>query len=175
MSAKDALDRYYKKQAKSAERAMKNPRKKNARPEWELTKKPCKKWFEQKGWRMHIVESKAVFSQDSQRYVTGQLEAGFSDSVGAAPNGLAAFVEFKAPGKRSTLAEHQRDFLIDKIEIGCFGVCVDSVECLEAAWILFCQRRKAGGVKAGIQFLMEHLPKKSVPRQSSQPESELPF
>jgi hypothetical protein len=62
------------------------------------------------------------------------LKAGYADVSGNTYDGLSIYIELKAPGKRSTLRDNQRDFLVKKIKSGCFAGVVDSVSCLETLW-----------------------------------------
>lgn len=172
MSAKDALNRFYTREAKNLEREQ-APRRRNEKPEFELTKKPCMRWFKDNGWSMTAIEAKAVYCFSSGRYLHGQADAGFADAAGCTPFGLGAFVEFKAPGQRSNLKMHQRDFLVEKIKRGAFAVCVDSVSCLESIWLKF-QNALRISRHAGIDCLINHLPKER-PQRPSPDESGLPF
>jgi hypothetical protein len=173
-STKAALDRYFTKQARQTEREMTGVRRKNGRPEFELTAKPCFKWFESSGWSMSIVESKAVYNQAAGRYVDGQAESGFPDCVGSCPNGLGAFVEFKAPGKRGTIRPGQYAFLLEKASLGCFAVCVDSVEYLRKTWEQFVHLSKMDRQLA-INFLRRELPVPPAFRQSKPDGCDTPF
>lgn len=97
---------------------------KNTAPEKETVKlilKAC----DSMGFSCHVVESKAVYSQAAGRYLNSQANPGFPDIVGCDQLGRALWIEVKAPGRRSTLKEHQRQFLISKIDLNCFAVCVD--------------------------------------------------
>jgi hypothetical protein len=129
------------------------------------------KWFKENGWSMHVIESKAVYNFEAGRYDHGQTEPGVSDSFGCAPDGTGSFVEFKAPGKRSTLKDHQRQFLMSKIARGAFAACVDSVRCLEDAWKEFEHRRKMDPQLAKA-FLFRHLPKQKDEGEKLFPEEE---
>lgn len=128
-----AVEGYAKKQLGSS-----RPRaKRNASPEKDLVKlilKAC----ETRGWSCHVVESKAVYNASAGRYISGQTVQGFTDIVGCDNQGISMWIEVKAPGKRSTLKEHQRQFLIEKISKNAFAVCIDSVELLYgtyAGWL----------------------------------------
>ena len=82
------------------------------------------------GFSCDVVESKAVYSAQAGRYLNSQAVAGFPDIVGCDALGRALFIEVKASGKRSTLKEHQRRFLIEKIDKNAFAVCVDGPDLL---------------------------------------------
>lgn len=174
--ASDALNKFYAKQMHMQEKERTGtPRKKNERPEWELTKKPCMKWFKAEGFSMSIVESKAVYSATEGKYLHGQTDAGFSDAAGCTPDGIGAFVEFKAPGRRSNLSEGQRQFLLEKINKGCFAVVVDSVSCLESIWSQFQSTYRIMGRAQAIALLLRHLPRERRPHQQDADEDGLQF
>jgi hypothetical protein len=92
--------------------------------------------------------------------LAGQADAGFADCVGVTPYfGVAAYIELKAPGRRSTLKPHQRDFLLGKISMGAFAVCIDSVELLSETyneWLALRTEKYFDGAK---QYLIGRLPK----------------
>jgi hypothetical protein len=155
VGAKDALMRYYQRQVKELEREQR-PKRKNAKPEFEL-KKAVMKWLGENGFSCHTIESKATYSFSASRYLSGQSEPGMSDIVGCTPDGIGAFIELKAPGRRSTLKEHQREFLVSKIKLGAFAVCVDSVKALEEVWTEFQHRRRMEPMLART-ILLRHLP-----------------
>lgn len=154
MSVEDALRKYSTRAFKKEERSRK-PRRKNKTPERDV-QKLVMSWLKANGFSCNVVESKAVWSQKAGRYLKGQTEAGVSDIFGSTPNGLACFIELKAPGKRATLKEHQRQFLKSKIEVGAFAICTDSVEYLIEAWLGF-EHHKALG--SHVDFLLKQLPK----------------
>jgi len=142
-------------------RQLKTPvkkRGKNKKPEKDV-ERSCMAWMRENGFSMNVVEAKAVYSHSAGRYVSGQTDAGFSDSAGVCSDGIGAFVEFKSKGRLSTLSEIQREFLKEKIFKGAFGVAVDSAEYLaelHAGW----RKAKRGGLDAGITYLFNMLPKK---------------
>lgn len=126
MSAKDALLNHHKKQLKQ----IKKRSKKNNKPE-KIVEKDVMHWLKTMGFDCNVVESKAVYSQKAGIYLHSQTDPGFSDIAGNNDNGLSVYIELKAKDRRSTLKEHQRQFLIRKINTNCFAVCVDSAERLE--------------------------------------------
>lgn len=94
-------------------------------------------YLESIGWLMTEVDSKAVYSEKLGTYVSGNATVGTSDLVGCTESGLGSFVEMKAPGRRSTLKNHQREFLVERIYKGSFACCSDGVEHISgliAAW-----------------------------------------
>lgn len=152
MSARDALEKYSRRHAAGLGR----PTRQNSKPEFEV-KKAAMAWLRTNGFSCQVVESKGVYSIEHGRYTSGQTKAGTSDLFGCGPGGIAVYIELKAPGRRSTLKEHQRQFLIEKIQAGAFAVCADSVECLANAWEEFSHRRKMEPQLAKA-FLLRHLP-----------------
>jgi hypothetical protein len=107
----------------------KRSRSQNKKPEEEVEKQVLQ-WAKMQRIYLHIVESKAVFSQGAGSYLRGQTEPGFPDLVGNDSNGRVLYVELKAFGRRANLSELQYEFLKNKISQGCFAVCVDSSEIL---------------------------------------------
>lgn len=104
---------------------------KNSKPE-EKTNSELRAWFKKNNWLMSRVESKGEYSIKLQRFIKSETETGHSDWSGCTPQGLGAFVEAKAKGKRYNLSERQREFLIKRIKAGAFACVTDSVEHLEA-------------------------------------------
>jgi hypothetical protein len=128
---KSAIEKYTEKnKAKSA------PTRSNGSPEKDLEKEVLS-FLENNSFHVNVVESKATFNQQQQRFISSSVKSGFADIVGNHYTGIAVFIELKAPGRRSTLRDNQREFLLSKIETGCFAVCIDSVELLEAQWNRF--------------------------------------
>ena len=151
-----ALNKYSSKQIKSTNKPM---RKKNTKPEKEV-EKAVTRWLKDNGFSCNVVDSKAVYSTSSGRYMNGKTDMGFSDIVGCTPNGLAVYIELKAKGKRSTLKIHQYDFLLNKINHGAFAVCVDSVDCL----VDIVSKFRHCSYENRIKLLTDHLPKKKRDR-----------
>lgn len=158
MSAKNALERYYGRQMAEQERSHK-PKRKNEKPEFEL-RKIVLPWLRRNGFSINIIEAKATWSPEAGRYTSGQTAPGVADLFGCTPCGLGCFIELKAPGRRSTLRPGQRAFLTEKIQLGCFGVVIDSVECLEIVWNEFSHRRRIEPHLAKV-LLLKHLPPES--------------
>lgn len=104
-------------------------RRKNQKPEKQV-EKDCLDWSKRNSVFLHVIESKAVFSQAAGRYLSGQAESGFPDIVGNDSSGRVLYIELKALGKRSTLSPAQYLFLTEKIKQNCFAVVVDSADLL---------------------------------------------
>ncbi len=142
---------------KYSAKQLKKPRtnkRRNKKPEEESVKEILK-WCEQQRWSVHRVESKAVYSRSAGRYLRGQAVAGFPDIVGNTNRGQAVYIEVKAKGKRSTLKRHQSEFLLDKINTGCFALCADSAQHLGSLWIVY----SALNEQLGRKYLIDYLPK----------------
>jgi len=168
MSAKSALLNYHKKIWDKDKRTQSRAGKKNDKPEKALEKSVLA-WASSRNLFLHVVESKAVYSASAGRYLRGQAEAGLPDLIGNVL-GLSVWIELKAKGRRGTLKEHQRAFLVRKIEQGCFACCVDSVD--QLASLLSSYFNTPSSDRA--QLLQNHLPKKRSPREPKT-HSETPF
>jgi hypothetical protein len=152
MSAKDALLKYHAKHAAGVKRTQSRAGKKNGKPE-KVLEKQVLTWASNHAIHLHVVESKAVYSASAGRYLRGQAEAGLPDLIGNI-EGLSAWIELKAKGRRGTLKEHQREFLVRKIEQGCFAVCIDSVDQLASVLAAFLSTPSSDRVR----LLLDHLP-----------------
>lgn len=123
-STKKALDSYMQRQLKSPIK-----RKSHSKPEKEV-EKACLAWMRAQGWSVEIYEAKAVFNPQAQRWVSSAMKAGTVDCQGLMRDGTFVAVEFKAPGRLSTFNleknHRQKDYLVEKIRMNAFGVCVDS-------------------------------------------------
>lgn len=156
-SAMRALLSYNKKQIK---KSVKRKKKRSGPSPEKIVEKSVMNWLNSQGFSCNVIEAKAVYNAQAGRYLRGQTDAGFPDIAGCTPNGLGCFIELKAKGKRSTLKEHQREFLINKINCGAFAVCVDSDECLADIVSKF----KSCTIDKRKKLLLDHLPKKRKPR-----------
>lgn len=132
MSYKDgvrkAMEAYLEKQNAPAK-----PRRSNEKPEAEFMLL-LKKHLDSLGWSVDIVESKGVYNEEAGRYMHGKTRPGYPDISGNLPNGIACYVEVKAPGRRSTVRPDQHQFLIEKIDTNCFAIVCDSIEYLERVY-----------------------------------------
>ena len=89
---------------------------KNEAPE-KLVESECLDWLEQIGASMDIYDSKAVWSQQYGGYLSQKVIEGHSDLGGNFIDGMAAWIELKAKGKRYNVSLEQWDFLHDKIKL----------------------------------------------------------
>jgi len=129
---------------------------KNRKPEKEV-EKACMNWFRDQGFSMNVIEA----SGGRNMYGAITVKSGFVDSAGCTPLGIGSFVEFKAPGRLSTLRDNQREFLLEKINKGCFACVVDSAGSLSRLyqeWYMIYIEDK----NQSIELLLNSLPKKRV-------------
>lgn len=123
-SIMDAMTKYYERNNPNKEKRH------NTKPEKEVEKEVVL-WMKMMGWKYTVIESKAVYSQAMGRYMHSQAKKGHADITGITDCAVGFAVELKAPGKRSTLREDQRIFLVDYISRGGFACVTDSVSHLE--------------------------------------------
>lgn len=147
------------------ETSAQGPKRNNKKPEKEVEKQVLV-WLKQNNFCCDVVEAKATFSVASNRYTGRAASPGMSDIIGNTSNGLAVFIELKAPGRRvgSALREDQRAFLTRKIQSGCFAVVADSAEYIDRVWkhyLTLSQEEK-------ISYLLNEIPKHN-PRQDEFP------
>ena len=109
-----------------------------------------KKHLTSLGFSMSIIEGKANYSESAGRYMHGAVSAGYPDLSGNTPQGVAVFIEVKAPGKRKNIRPEQRAFLIEKIKTNCLAICCDSIEYFDRIWLNW--------PLLGQKFLMDELP-----------------
>lgn len=152
-----AIERYIARQTKT-----KSSSRKNRSPEKELVRTELMPWLRSKGFYCHVVESKATYNESLGRYLTSQTTVGMPDIIGCDSKGLSVFVEAKAKGRLSTLRDMQREFLVEVIQRGGFGVVVDSRERLEELYSAFSSLPS----DLAKQYLLDQLPKK----KKSQPD-----
>lgn len=151
---KKAIEGYYEKQDKLGEL----PTRKNEKPEQEVVNKILV-WLKQNDFDAMTIEAKATYSVQRGGYSGRAASPGTPDIIGNFKDGLAIWIEAKAPSRRSTVRDLQIQFLTRKIQSCCFAVVVDSVDLLEQTWRQFItlpsERR--------IEFLLDQLPKKREP------------
>ncbi len=154
--AKKALDRFYEKRIREEQRQL-LPRRKNESPEKDLVEKPCVNWMRAQGWNVQIFESKAT--RDGRgNWRNSHMRAGNFDCQGTLPDGVAAYVEFKAPKKRSTVRQKQYEFALEKIGVNAFVVVVDSLISLQAQYNMW-RANRAVSLDAARTQLLADLPK----------------
>lgn len=121
-------------------------------------------WLNKAGFDCQVVESKAVYNAKAGRFLRGMTKAGTCDIMGNTPEGVAVFIELKAKGRLGTLADHQRDFLANKIKKNAFACAVDSVAMLEKLWEAYTLAAKHDKTLAQ-KALLSALPSSPVKRK----------
>jgi len=116
------------------------------------------------GWSLDVVDAKNVWDYKTESYSRHVVASGFSDLCGCNDFGHAIYIEVKAPKKRSTLRDHQREFLLTKINKNCFAVCSDGVEHLNKVYLTWLELFKNSEFEKARSFLIADLPcKKDKP------------
>lgn len=133
------------------------PKRRNGKPERDLVQKPVMAYMRSLGWSVEIYEAKAAWDHNSQSYQSNYMKVGTVDCLGCTDSGRFVAVEFKAPGRISTLRDHQRQFLIDKINSGAFGCVTDSVERLRSLYAEFLRLMKQDRSQDAKKFLIRNL------------------
>ncbi len=157
MSAEDALLKHHQRQWDKIQKESR-PKRKNRKPE-KLVEIEVLAWAKEMGMSLHVVESKAVYSRAAGRYLHSQTSESLPDLIGNFGE-FSVWIELKARGRRSTLKDHQREFLVRKIQEGCFACCTDRmmhIDHLFQTWL------KAGEMYRQ-KYLMDDLPRKRHPR-----------
>lgn len=137
------------------------PRAKNKKPE-RSTEKECLAWMRLRGWDVQIYEAKATFNPHSGGYTSSTMKAGTPDCMGVDSFGNAVAVEFKARGKLSTFNENrnyrQREFILKRIAMNSFAVCVDSSDLLCRIYIEWLRLRTLSLANEARDYLLRSLP-----------------
>ena len=153
MSVKDAMLKHH-----AGLLRKEKARRKNKTPEKDV-QHDCVRWLMMNNFTGHIYEAKGGYNNT---YGIIAVIRGHSDWAGCDEMGRAVYVEFKAKGKLSTLREHQRNFLIDKIESNAFAVCVDSMDILSRIYSVWNGLVSDRHFERARKFLMDSLPKQKV-------------
>ncbi len=125
---------------------------KNESPERDLQKSVLK-WMNTSGFSVDNIESKAHYSIAAGGYASQHQKPGIPDIVGNDSLGRAVYVELKAHGRRGSLRENQREFLVRKINTNCFAIVADSITYISDVYNLWisCENKK--------EYLLSLLPK----------------
>ncbi len=118
------------------------------------------------GWSMQIFESKATYDPRAGRYIGQAMKSGTLDSGGSTNEGIAAWVEFKAPGKLNTLRDGQRTFILEKIAVNNFACVTDSSDRLNDIHKHWSFLRRHGNIDAAREYLISMLPKEKAPQDT---------
>ena len=138
--------------------------KKNKKPEKEVEYQ-CVKWMKLQGWDIDIYEAKNT--RDAKgNFHASNMPAGVVDCMGITSHGEPVYVEFKAPGSRSTINQNfrQLQFLLRKINRFGFGCVVDSENRLAVTYKTWRHIHLNEGRFAARDFLLEQMPKKRGPK-----------
>jgi len=130
-----AINRYGQKAYGLNENGSIKKRRKNLSPEKDIEIQVTS-WMLANGWDFSVVDARGKYNPTTRRYLAGPVERGFPDIVANSPQGVACFVELKAPGcaVRSRVSPDQYSFLTRKIVSNCFAVVVDSASILQKYW-----------------------------------------
>lgn len=159
---KQAIANFYKRNETSSQPT---DRRSNQKPEAQLRSDILLE-LKKKGFLILYVESQAVFSQSAGRFVQSHLASGTSDLIGIDHEGHFLALELKAPGRISTLKDHQRDFLHSVIDRNGFACCIDSID---SFFSLYNSWLKLSSKTERIELLKNALPKKRQSKQDSEP------
>lgn len=121
----------------------------------------------QVGMDLSVVDTSAVWNPMAKRYLRRQASESLPDIIGNY-NHVSVWIELKAPGKRSAInskgSRHQREFLVRKIQQGCFACVTDGMDHLRQ---LFFRWRNAGNMIDRVAILMGDLPSERLTRLGS--------
>jgi len=135
------------------------PRRKNETPE-KTVEKDVLVWLRKIGCFVNVYDS-ALQPDAYSGPVRVAARSGTPDLLGCTNEGMFVAIELKAPGRRSTLKEHQREFLIRVIRNNGFACCTDSQSHLKELYNNWARL----DIDARIKLLLIDLP---VSRKSSQ-------
>lgn len=98
----------------------------------------------------------------AKRYLRRQASESLPDIIGNY-NHISVWIELKAPGQRGAInakkSLHQREFLVRKIQQGCFACVTDGPEHLRS---LFFKWKNATSMIDRVAILMGDLPNKRL-------------
>jgi len=163
-STVDALNKYCQRQLDDA---APKEKKHYGKPEQEV-EKACMTLMRSWGWSVQVIESKANWSPSAHMWVQQGAKQGTLDCMGSTNEGVAVAVEFKAPGKLSSLRYNQRRTLVDKINSNNFSCVVDSAERLThiyARWKML----RSEGLGAARDYLLSMIPEEPKSRLKDEP------
>ena len=145
---RDAVVKHCKKEARKLQ-----SKRRNDKPE-ERVVEMLMEFYRQNGFFMRRYESKAKNINGVWR--TSGVETGTPDLMGVCPRGYFHACEVKAKGRRSTVREEQRDFLMNVIKRGGFACVGDSVEFVRGLYDKFF---KLSSKSSRRELLIEAIPK----------------
>lgn len=148
-----AVEKFIAKQC--APQNSREPKRRNKKPERQ-TETDCLLWCRANNMFVHVIESSS-YDHILGRKTLSKTTVGMPDLIGNTINGNSVYIELKAKDRRSTLKDHQRAFLIEKIRQNCFAVVVDSVHKLDQYYKEFCKLRNQ---ESRQTYLLDCLPRK---------------
>jgi len=155
--ARKALEAFSKKDLKEIDK-LTGKKRKNQKPE-KLVEAECLFWMRQQRWSCQIIESKATCVNGVWR--NQAVQAGTVDCLATLPNGMAAYIEFKAFGKLSTFNrpgnERQVQYVKSKIQMNAFACVTDSAERLKTIYETWEQKREIS-LDEARDYLLSMLP-----------------
>ncbi len=159
---KSAVEKYLTKN----DPALQKPKRTNNSPERDLQKEAIK-WLNSSGFSVNSIESKAQFSEATGRYTAQTNIDGLPDIIGNDTAGRAIYIEMKAPGRKNTLRDNQRKFLIQKINTNCFAIVADSIEYIKKTYAAYCDMPF---IPMGnrMEFLLSELPKEKASKDEGE-------
>lgn len=123
-----------------------------------LVEQEVRFWAFQMGFSLDVYDSKMIVFGGQKRRNPG-LQVSTSDLVGNDSNGLALYIELKAPGECDVCRIGQHQFLTRKILSNAFGAVVSSSKDLEQLYKTWLSLRK-NSFKEANDYLLDKLPKK---------------
>lgn len=148
---------------KKTQAKQKGPSRRNGKPEKEVEGE-CLALMRSWGWDVEIYEAKATYDPRQGRWRQQAMKVGTVDCMGVTGMGIAVAIEFKAPGKLSTLRYNQREFLVNRIQQYAFAAVVDSADLLKTYRNEWESLRKNGNIDLGRDYLLSVLPKQPLNR-----------
>lgn len=158
-----ALENFYKRKADEHAKEQAGPTRRNEKPEKKVEHE-CVLWFRKNNWSGQVYESKA--KKINGRWVASGMKFGTCDWQGNTDQGIAAYVEFKAPGKRAAFNapknHRQKSYLLEKINGNAFACVTDSATLLEQTYRAWLSLRLVNLDEAKL-YLLNALPKQKSP------------
>jgi hypothetical protein len=131
----------------------------NSGKEKTITEPLIRRWAKRIGMDLSVVDTAAVYNPYAKRYLRAQASESLPDLIGNYFS-LSVWIELKSPKLRRSILQNQQqvDFLIRKINQGCFACVTDSVEHLETIWTNYWKTPSENR----IQFLLDDIPKRKT-------------
>lgn len=129
---KDALHKFFERDWKKQQAEIRRDNgqtKPRGAPEKKVVKDVLD-WGKKYGFSLDVIEASGFDRVKMAMVHDTKIDPGYSDLSGNDRMGLSCYIECKAKGRRSQLKDHQREFLIRKINSGAFACVTDSVDFL---------------------------------------------